>query len=239
MRTKIIIRVSLALVVLALFYCKRTETTPLDISIDLPPNNLLAEQSEKDLRGLQWMHEPDSYAIEDDKLKVVPGKGTDFFNNPEDSTITATAPLLYKSIAGDFVATALVKPDFSSMWNAVALMVHVDNNNWIKFAFENSDATGPSVVTVVTKDVSDDANGVIIMEPEELWLKLVRKGNSYSMLWSGDGKTYKMARLTTLPVVDSVKIGIEAQCPVGESATHEIKYFGIEERTVEDLRKGE
>ncbi len=239
MRTKIIIRVSLAIVVVALFYCKRTPTEASANATDIPPGNLLAEQSAKELRGLQWMYEPDSFAIKDHNLKVVAGKGTDFFNNPEDSTITATAPLLYKSISGDFVATALVKPDFSSMWNAVALMVHVDNNNWIKFAYENSDATGPSVVTVVTKDVSDDANGVIMIDQEELWLKLVRKGNSYSMLWSGDGNAYKMARLTTLPVVESVKIGLESQCPVGESATHEIKYFGIEERTVEDLRKGE
>lgn len=65
---------------------------------------------------------------------------------------------------GDFVATALVQPDFSSQWNAVALMVHIDDKNWIKFAFENSDATGPSIVSVVTKEVSDDANGMVISQ---------------------------------------------------------------------------
>ena len=59
------------------------------------------------------------------------------------------------------------------------------------------------------------------------------------MLWSIDGNDFKMARLSTLPDVDSVKIGIEAQCPVGEAATHEIIYFEITKTTVNDLRKGE
>ena len=206
--------------------------------MDVPANNLLSDLSGMDMGELQWMYEPESFSFENGRLQVIAEKGTDFFNNPADSTITSTAPLLYKSISGDFVAKALVQPDFSSMWNATALMVHINNENWIKFAFENSDATGPTIVSVVTKGVSDDANGVILMDQDQVWLKLVRKGNTYSMLWSSDEKAYKMARLTTLPVVDSVKIGIEMQCPVGESATHEIIYFGIEERTVQDLRKG-
>lgn len=202
-------------------------------------NNLLFDLSTKNSADLKWMNEPKSFTSSNGSLKVVVEKGTDFFNNPEDKTITSTAPLLFKQIGGDFVATALLKPDFSSMWNAAALMVYIDNNNWIKFAFENSDATGPSIVSVVTKEVSDDANGVVLNDQNQVWLRLIRKENIYSMLWSLDGKVYKMARLTSLPAVDSVKIGIEFQCPVGPSASHEIAYFGIEERTVKDLRKGE
>ena len=38
---------------------------------------------------------------------------------------------------------------------------------------------------------------------------------------------------------DSVKIGIEFQSPVGESATHLVDYFELEKKTVDDLRKGE
>ena len=219
--------------------CKKDGQKVAETSTPLPPNNLLTELSSEDPGNLQWINKPESFKLENGSLKAVAEKGTDFFNNPADSTITSTAPLLYTQIKGDFVATALVKPDFSSLWNAVALMVHIDDNNWIKFAFENSDATGPSIVSVVTKEVSDDANGVILKDQDQLWLKLIRKGNAYSMLWSKDGNAFKMARLSTLPYVDSIKIGLEVQSPVGESATHEIKYFGVEQRTVEDLRKGE
>jgi uncharacterized protein len=98
-------------------------------------------------------------------------KGSDYFNNPEDKTITASAPFLYLNLEGDFVARALVRPDFSSVWNAAALMVYLDSTNWIKLAFENSDATGKSIVTVVTKADSDDANGVVLEDQEKYGLR--------------------------------------------------------------------
>ena len=229
------------LLILMLFGCNQTETETdtSDPLIDMPANNLLSDLSNEELGDFQWMNQPSSYTLKNGALQVVAEKETDFFNNPEDGTVTASAPLLYQEMSGDFVAQALVRPDFSSMWNAVALMVHIDDRYWIKFAFENSDATGPSIVSVVTKEVSDDANGVILEEQNQIWLKLIRKGNIYSMLWSMDGKDFKMARLTSMPAADSVKIGMEAQCPVGESAMHYVDFFGVEKKTVADLRKGE
>lgn len=235
MQTKILIGI---LLIITLLSCNQAGNNTSIKTEKLLINNMLSDLSGKNLADLKWIHEPKSFTIENGTLNVVAEKGTDFFNNPEDNTITATAPLLFKQIEGDFVALALVRPDFSSMWNAAALMVHIDNDNWIKFAFENSDATGKSIVSVVTKNVSDDANGVILKDQDQIWLKVVRKDNIYSMLWSLDGKDFKMARLCKMPAVDSVKVGIEVQCPVGESATHEINYFGIEKRTIKDLRKG-
>ena len=202
------------------------------------PKNLLLELSSSSLGSFTWMNPPKTFKIKDGILTLEAPKGSDFFNNPEDGQITGTAPFLFTEIEGDFVAKARVQPDFSSQWNAIALMIHIDENHWIKFAFENSDATGPSIVTVVTKTLSDDANGVVLEDSKAIWLKLIRKGDNYSMLWSKDDSDYKMARLTTLPKTTSVKIGIEAQCPVGPSATHNISYFSLEKKTVEDMRKG-
>ena len=92
MRTKVLIRISLALVVLVLFYCKRTETKPSVTAMDLPANNLLSDLSGIDMGELQWMYEPESFSFENGRLQVIAEKGTDFFNNPADSTITSTAP---------------------------------------------------------------------------------------------------------------------------------------------------
>ena len=201
--------------------------------------NLLLKLSSTDLGGYTWMNPPKTFEIDEGILTIVAHKESDFFNNPEDGQITGTAPFLFTEIEGDFVVKAQVQPDFSSQWNAVALMVHIDKNHWIKFAFENSDATGPSIVTVVTKNLSDDANGVVLKNKAAIWLKLIRKGNNYSMLWSEYDSDYKMARLTTLPNSQTVKIGMEAQCPVGPSATHHISHFQLDQRTVNDMRKGE
>ena len=191
------------------------------------------------LADLSWMNEPKSFSLENGTLEILAEKGTDFFNNPVDNSTTASAPFLYQEVAGNFVAKALVSPDFSAMWNAIALMVYIDKDNWIKFAFENSDATGKTIVSVVTKEVSDDSNGAILNKQDQIWLKLIRKDHVYSMLWSEDGEQFKMARLGTLPKVDSIKVGLEVQSPIGEIARHQIHYFEVEKTTVEDLRKGE
>jgi regulation of enolase protein 1 (concanavalin A-like superfamily) len=199
-------------------------------------SNSIHNMSDEIISELEWLNEAESFQIMDSSLSVTVTKGSDFFNSPEDNSIVASAPFLYRSIKGDFVAKVLVQPDFNSQWNAVALMVHCDSLNWIKLAFENSDATGPGIVTVVTKGTSDDANGVILNKQTQIWLAIVRKNNIYSMHWSKDGKSYKMARLTSLPELNEVKIGIEVQSPVGDEATHTIHFFETKERTVKNLR---
>jgi regulation of enolase protein 1 (concanavalin A-like superfamily) len=169
-------------------------------------------------------------------MQVEVGQGTDFFADPVDSTSIATAPFVYEEVVGDFVAKAYVRPDFGGTWNAVSLMAMQDRDHWIKFAFEESDATGPSVVTGVTRGVSDDANGAFFRQTKALWLKLVRKGSVYAMHWSLDDKHYYMARLAAMPAADTVKVGVSFQCPVDSTAYHDLIYYGLENKTVEDLR---
>ena len=200
--------------------------------------NLLNHLKTDDLNDFLWMNEPPHYTIENGTLRMRAPEKSDFFVDPESKKSTGNAPLLYKMVSGDFVASALIKPNFDDIWNAGAMMVYIDSTHWIKFAFENSDATGKSIVTVVTKGVSDDANGVMLHTEDRIWLRIVRKGNAYSMHWSKDGIDYKMARLSTLPYAEKVKLGLEAQCPAGGPAPHEFEYFSLEHRTVENIREG-
>ncbi len=201
--------------------------------------NLLSELTIDNFGDLKWINPPEKFEIHDGTLIVTAESETDFFINPVDLNSSASAHVLYKEIAGDFVVTAQVKPDMASQWNAAALMVLLDDMHWIKFGFENSDATGPGIVTVVTRNISDDANGPILKETAHIWLKLIRKDQLYSMHWSYDGKKYFMARLAAMPKADSIKVGIEAQCPVGAQAVHRFNHFSIEHITVEDIREGE
>ena len=201
-------------------------------------NNLLVSMSSDDLKGFQWMNSPHSFELKNGRLFINPGDTTDFFNDPASDATVGTAPMLYKEMKGDFVATALVKPNFKDIWNACALMVYVDSLNWGKFCFENSDATGVSIVSVVTKDRSDDSNGPIINDASEVWMKVARKGKLFGFYWSLDGINYKMARLFSLPVSEVVRIGMVAQCPAGKNVEHEFSYFSLEGRAIEDMRKG-
>jgi regulation of enolase protein 1 (concanavalin A-like superfamily) len=217
---------------------QKSETTFLrEVKID-QSKNLLSSMTMDDLQGFQWINPPVSHSFEGGILKVFPGDTTDFFNDPASEKIVDTAPLLYKEMRRDFVATAKVKPDFRDIWNACAMMVYVDSTNWGKLCFENSDATGPSVVSVVTKDRSDDCNGPVVNKQAEIWMKVARKDNVFGFYWSLDGDEYKMARLFSLPEEEYVKIGIVAQCPASSSVEHQFLYFSLEEKTINDMRKG-
>ena len=204
-----------------------------------PTNNQLSGLTNENLHGFQWINAPAKVGFDKNEIHIITTKGSDFFNNPEDGSITATAPFLFKEVSEDFIMTAHVKPDFNSVWNACALMVYKDSSQWIKFAFENSDATGKSIVSVVTNGVSDDANGVILNEDETIWLSILRKGDIYALHWSRDGKNFKMARLASLPNSGKVKIGMEAQSPVGDTADHRFLFFTLDYRTAQDLRAGQ
>lgn len=215
--------------------CKETTNQDSELVAANDSTNCITFDQES-LDGFEWMNDPRGSMIQESGLRVDAFEGSDFFNNPEDLSVTATAPFLYQTQSGDFIAKALVKPDFNAQWNAISLMAYIDEYNWIKFAFESSDATGPSVVTVVTKGVSDDANGVVIDDSDSLWLALVKKDSIYAMHWSKDGKEYKMARLTTLPNAAEVKIGVEFQSPVGDRAKHKLKCYEFQKMRVENLR---
>ncbi len=220
------------LVVLVLTLVVSCGDQPADEKATTIPKNI----TEGQLSTLKWLNAPKSFQLINSTLSVTVAEGTDFFNSPEDTNVVATAPLLFRKIEGDFVAKALVEPDFSSQWNAVSLMMHADSLNWIKLAFENSDATGPSIVSVVTRDRSDDANGVILKSEPRIWLAVARKGALYALHWSQNGEEYTMARLAKMPEADTVKIGVEFQSPVGKKAKHYLHYFNIEQRSVINLR---
>ena len=215
---------------------KETEE-PKAMFENLAPN-LLSTLAEKDMSPFKWLNPPTNFTLSEEGLFIEAQKGTDFFCDPVELTVTATAPLLYQPVRGDFVASTLVKPDFSTQWNACALMAYIDSTHWIKFAFERSDATGKSIVSVVSNGVSDDANGVILEDKEQIYLRLIKRGTNYSMLWSTDGMSYKMARLAQLPFSDTIKVGVEAQSPLGPMARHHIMYFSLEKRSVDNLREG-
>lgn len=200
--------------------------------------NQLLQMEAETTKGYKWLNQPKNHTISKGELQIEVEGSTDFFIDPENNKATASAPFLYKEVEGNFVATALIQPDFKDQWNAGALFMMIDDMHWIKFAFENSDATGKSIVSVVTRMVSDDANGAILNNSDQIWLKMIRKGNLYALHWSKDGKNYKMCRLAAMPKAEKVKIGLEAQSPVGDTAHHKFLYFSLESKTVKDLRKG-
>lgn len=200
--------------------------------------NLLLDLTEQNMGSFKWENESSYTLLSKGGIQIYAPAETDFFCNPDGTSVQDSAPYLYLDITGDFVMKAHVSHPFKFQWDAAVLMIREDANRWAKLCFEGSDFGTQAIVSVVTDNgVSDDANGVNYHWPS-VWLQIVRKGNLFGMHYSPDGKTWNMVRYFALDVPETIKAGMEAQCPVGEGTNVDFMYFSIENRTVEDVRAG-
>ena len=194
-----------------------------------------------DIKNFKWLNES-KITTDGDKITITAPPKTDYFNNPvpENGVFKSpqeNAPFHYTDVEGDFVVRVKVRPNFESVYDAACIMIIHDKNLWIKAAFEKSDFDTTAVVSVVTNKVSDDANGCNV-ESDEVWLQVARVGDNFAVHYSLDGKKFDMVRLCLLPAGKTVKVGIEAQCPMGQGGIREFSGLTIEKRSVANLRAG-
>ena len=194
-----------------------------------------------DISNFKWLNES-KLTIDGNELTIYAPPNSDFFNNPvpESGDFTkplANAPFLYTEIEGDFVIRVNVTPEFISDYDASCIMVINDEKTWLKAAFEKSDFNTTAIVSVVTNEISDDANGCNITE-KSVWLQVARVGNNFTVHYSPDGVKFDMVRLCFLPVENTLKVGIVSQSPTGNGANHKFNNLTIEKRTIKNLRAG-
>ena len=165
-----------------------------------------------------------------------PGE-TDYFVNPVDGEVKANAPFFYKEVEGDFILKAKVSLDFVSIYDACVLLALDHNKLWAKACFEYTDFGTNAVVTVMTNEKSDDANGVNV-EGNEIWLQMSRKDDVFAIHYSLDGEEFIMARLAHLPMQKKIKVGLEAQSPTGSGGLRKFENVSLELQGPSDIRKG-
>jgi len=164
---------------------------------------------------LKWQNAPTSWQIEHgNKLTIRSGKETDWFVDPFDGTIHNTAPMLLFVPANDFVFNSKVKVGFHTKWDAGALMIWADEHHWAKLSFELSPAKQPTLVTVVTRGLSDDCNSVPV-SGDTVHLQIAKSGPAYVFYFSSDAKNWQVLRVFSLGEGLKPRAGFESQSPAG------------------------
>jgi uncharacterized protein len=199
--------------------------------------NLLESCTPEQTGQLRW-HQP--AAIEPlpaGGIRIKAPARCDYFRDPAGKPAINSAPFLFLEAEGDFVAKTHVSHSFLTKWDAAALMALSDDGHWCKLCFEGSDFGTRAIVSVVTRDVSDDANGVNY-HWRDVWLQIVRVGNLFAMHYGPDGTQWNMVRYFRLDLPAKIKVGLVAQCPAGEGADIDFHTFQLEHRTIADARAG-
>lgn len=192
----------------------------------------------------QWMNQSE-IRKDGTRIEIMATPQSDFFCNSgsvNEEGITpeslSNAPYYYTEVDGDFVLRVKVSHDFKDIYDSASVMVMVDLQNWAKACFEKMDFGTHAAVSVVTKrGESDDANGCNL-EGSTAWLKVCRVNNTFSFHYSTDGEHFYMMRFFSLPVEQSVKVGLLAQAPTGNGGVRVYEDLTLENKTVKNIRYG-
>jgi regulation of enolase protein 1 (concanavalin A-like superfamily) len=167
--------------------------------------------------------------------------GTDLFTDPAGGAPVANAPrVLHRLPDGDFQLSARVSVDFAQTYDAGVLLAWWDERHWAKLCFERSPQGRPMVVSVVNRDVSDDANGFGV-DGDTLWLRISRLGRALAFHAARDGRHWEFVRYFAVDPVDpaaELSVGFEAQSPLGAGCTARFTEIRYLPQRLADLRDG-
>jgi len=167
------------------------------------------------LSELTWLGPPGNASIADDHVTVHAGPESDWFNDPDAGTCLTTAPVLRFIVSEDCQVSAKVTVDFRTTFDAGVLFVHQGDEDYAKLCFERSPLGDNTMVSVVTRGVSDDANGPVI-KGNVVWARVSAYRNVVAFHWSSTGHHWHMLRLFALRTPsDTTSIGFSTQSPNG------------------------
>jgi uncharacterized protein len=162
---------------------------------------------------------------------------SDLFVDPGGGAPALNAPMLLGATDGDFLLSARVRAELRETFDAGALMLHAGERTWAKLALERSPQGEAMIVSVVTRGVSDDANGAVVAG-DSLWLRVARIGGACALHASADGADWDLVRHFALEAPGPLAAGFLAQSPTGEGCTATFDDVRFTAQTLADLRDG-
>jgi uncharacterized protein len=170
-------------------------------------------------------------------ISLAAGPRTDLFVDPGGGAPAVDAPMLLGATDGDFLLSARVRAQLRATFDAGALMLYAGERTWAKLALERSPQGEAMIVSVVTRGVSDDANGAVVAG-DGVWLRVARIGGACALHASADGDHWDLVRHFALEAPDGLAAGFLAQSPTGEGCTATFDEIAFAARTLADLRDG-
>jgi regulation of enolase protein 1 (concanavalin A-like superfamily) len=187
---------------------------------------------------MSWLNQPKNFSYANGVLRITAGAKTDMFRDPNVTYNTDNAPKLLFEPDSNFVLSTSIQHTFQNKWDGGAIVLFEDSIHWIKFCFEKDYTGAKRVVSVVTKDISDDCNSAEI-NSNIVYYKMAKADNVITLYYSLDGKKWFLIRHLQFNNLKKIKIGFLAQSPTGDSCTvafSDIQYRAIR---IKDPYQGE
>ncbi len=189
--------------------------------------------------ALHWRGVPQKWELDaTNVLSITAGPHTDWFIDPEGTTTISNAPALLMNVHEPCMLKARVAANHAATYDAGVLTIYQTDQVWAKLCQELSPQGQVTIVSVVTKGISDDCNSVPIAG-NSIYLRVAKLERAYAFHYSQDGRVWTLVRYFTLGGTREVEMGFLSQSPTGKmcSATFsEIEYIP---RKLNNIRSGE
>jgi uncharacterized protein len=187
---------------------------------------------------LRWQQAPVSWRrTADDGVSVTAGPGSDLFVGPDGAPAQLSSPRALVPVDGDYQFSARVSCAAAATFDAAVLLVWVAEDRWAKLCLERSPAGAMTVVSVVTRGVSDDANSWPV-PGGRTWLRISRRGPATAFHASADGQRWELVRHFALGGDDGARIGVLAQSPTGNGVVSHFDELRFVPAGLTDIRDG-
>lgn len=174
------------------------------------------------LQGLptqsQWQNERPGWSASDQSLALVAGPKTDWFEWPGGGYAADSAPRLLFKTDGDFSFSTKVDVAAHKTYDAGCLAIYGAARRWAKLCLERQEQGGLAVISVVTRDLSDDVTSFPV-SGTWTYLKAAKDHNVLFFYASQDGNLWEIVRKFTLGPTDGPWAGFSVQSPDGDGAT--------------------
>jgi len=187
---------------------------------------------------LTWENLPRQFTIAKNALTIVAGEKTDMFRDPNVTYNTDNAPKLLFTADPDFVLSASIEHAFENKWDGGALVLKQDSLNWIKFCFERDYLGAKRVVSVVTKNTSDDCNSVELTA-NKVFFKVARAGHVITLYYSLNGVQWVLVRHFQFDATKRLRVGFLAQSPTGKKCQATFRDITYQIKKIKDPYLGE
>ncbi|HSL43201.1 MAG TPA: DUF1349 domain-containing protein [Anaerolineales bacterium] len=187
---------------------------------------------------LHWHNPTESWELStDEQLTITAPAKTDWFIDPQGAVNIMNAPVLLFPTSNPCMLGVQVHVNHVATYDAGVLMVYESPLAWAKLCLELSPQGRPTIVSVVTKGVSDDCNAFAV--ESTVYMRISRLEQAYAFHASQDGIKWDLIRYFKLEDNSKAQMGFLAQSPTGNGCTASFREIRFEERLLTDIRSEE
>ncbi|CAM3252825.1 DUF1349 domain-containing protein [Vibrio neptunius] len=187
-----------------------------------------------DISHFNWINPPASWTQNNDKIIVKTDLKTDFWRETHYGFIRHNGHIFGCEVEGDFTFELCIEGEFSELYDQAGLMIEQGEEVWCKAGIEFADEQA-LMSSVLTNGKSDWATGPFHGDTKKFWMRATVMGDVLRLQYSGDGITWPLLRLCTIPLAQKRFVGAMCCTPEREGLQVAFSQFRLSQPLGKDL----